>query len=238
MLTKIITRCTFDLSVVELVVLSFKTMKQVAANTPRASLYSNLLQIWAIFGYSYGMSSFVGISPVVSAAFFLSFCLLGKQKQRTTNWIFAKMSFVSNFVAEFILDELFELLATKIVQILIPLEKKTLSLSLGSMATRISKEDKKLLQDHLTALNEVLSKEKESRTSYPKSPRVRGLYAGAAAHAAATSGLADDVGHDDDQAPDISFTLEQLREFYRKYIPQQVHIQLLVFRSSTEYKFV
>ena len=61
--------------------------------------------------------------------------------------------------------------------------------------------------------------------------------AGAAAHAAATKGLADDVEPDINQAPDVSFTPEQLREFYRKYIPQQVHIQLLVFRSSTEYKF-
>ena len=208
-------------SIVELGILSFRTIKQITAESARADLLPNLLQIWAIFGYCYGLSYFVGISPVVSAAFLLPFC---QQTQLATNWIFKKMSFVSNFLAEFILDDVYELLATKVIQILIPLEQQIFSLSVGS---KISKDNKDLLQGHLNDLNSVLKEEKQSRKNSSKQNRLRGLYAGAALHGAATSGIADDAVHGEMDNSEVLFSLEQLKSFYRKYIPQQVYIILL-----------
>lgn len=213
--------------IVELGYFSFYTFKNLNAEPPAALLLSSLLQFWSIFGYCYGLSSYFGISPVVLAACFLSFCLLeNKKTQAVTGWIFRKMSWWSNFCAEFILDDLYELFATKLLQVLIPFEQKIFSLSLGSMSTSLNITDKNYLKVYLEKISAVAKNEKQSRGNNAKLRRVSGLYAGAAEHAAATSDLSDFPEHDvsslHQQKTETLFTLEQLKMFYRKYIPQKI----------------
>ena len=101
-----------------------------------------------------------------------------------------------------------------------------------SVGSKLSQDNKDLLQDHLNDLNSVLKEEKQSRKNSSKAHRLCGLYAGAALHAAATSGIADDVGHDETDNSEVLFSLEQLRNFYRQYIPHQVYMTMINLSSG------